>query len=67
MNKLEILEEVHHNKRWMYKVRCSCGKVEVKRKDWVKSGRTTSCKSCSCKLTAKLSLPIVLQSFLQTK
>ena len=56
MNKfsqLTVLEEVNRNKRWMYKVQCDCGKVEIKRKDWVISGRTTSCKSCSSKKTAQ--------------
>jgi hypothetical protein len=48
-----IWEEVNQNKRWMYKVQCDCGKVEIKRKDWVISGRTTSCKSCASKRTAK--------------
>lgn len=28
MNKLTILEEVNHNKRWMYKVQCACGKLK---------------------------------------
>lgn len=51
-NQLTILEEINHNKRWMYKVQCDCGKIEIKRKDWVVSGRTKSCKSCSSKLTA---------------
>jgi len=52
-NQLTVLELVNQNNRWMYKVQCDCGKVEIKRKDWVISGRTTSCKSCSCKKTAK--------------
>ena len=52
-NQLTVLEEVKHNKRLMFKVQCDCGKVEIKRKDWVKSGRTTSCKSCASKRTAK--------------
>jgi hypothetical protein len=52
-NQLTVLEEVNQNKRWMYKVQCDCGKVEIKRKDWVISGRTTSCKSCASKRTAK--------------
>lgn len=53
MNKLTILGEVNQDKRWKYKVQCECGKIEVKRKDWVESGRTTSCKSCASKRTAK--------------
>lgn len=52
-NQLTVLEEVKHNNRIMYKVQCDCGKVEIKRKDWVRSGRTTSCKSCASKRTAK--------------
>lgn len=50
---LQILNEVHHKGRRMYVTRCECGKQEIKRKDWVHSGRTTSCKSCSAKRTAK--------------
>jgi hypothetical protein len=49
---LTVLNEVNEDKRWKYKVQCDCGKVEVKRKDWVISGRTTSCKSCASKRTA---------------
>lgn len=52
-NQLTVLEEVKHNNRLMWKVQCDCGKVEIKRKDWVASGRTTSCKSCASKRTAK--------------
>ena len=52
-NQLTILEEVKHKKRWMFKTQCDCGKIEIKRKDWVISGRTTSCKSCASKRTAK--------------
>jgi len=51
-NQLTVLEEVKHNNRLMWKVQCDCGKVEIKRKDWVKTGRTTSCKSCASKRTA---------------
>lgn len=58
-NQLEILEEVNVNKRWMYKTQCDCGKIEIKRKDWVLSGRTTSCKSCASKRTAKAYPPPV--------
>lgn len=53
MNRLTILGEVNQDKRWKYKVQCECGKIEIKRKDWVESGRTTSCKSCASKRTAK--------------
>lgn len=49
---LTILGEINEDNRWKYKVQCDCGKVEVKRKDWVTSGRTTSCKSCASKRTA---------------
>lgn len=49
---LKIIEEISHKKRRMYVTQCDCGKQEVKRKDWVLSGRTTSCKSCSAKRTA---------------
>lgn len=52
-NQLTVLEEVKHKNRWMFKTMCDCGKVEIKRKDWVRSGRTTSCKSCASKRTAK--------------
>ena len=51
-NQLTVLEEVKHNNRLMFRVQCDCGKIEIKRKDWVKSGRTTSCKSCASKRTA---------------
>lgn len=49
---LTIIQEVRQSGRLMYLTQCDCGKQEIKRKDWVKSGRTTSCKSCSCKRTA---------------
>lgn len=52
-NQLIVLEEVKHKNRLMWKVQCDCGKVEIKRKDWVRTGRTTSCKSCASKRTAK--------------
>lgn len=52
-NQLTILEEVYHNKRWMFKTQCDCGSIDIKRKDWVLTGRTTSCKSCASKRTAK--------------
>ena len=51
-NQLIVLEEVKHKNRLMWKVQCDCGKVEIKRKDWVRDGRTTSCKSCASKRTA---------------
>ena len=51
-NQLTIQQEVIKNGRRMFVTKCDCGKLEVKRKDWVLSGRTTSCKSCSCKRTA---------------
>lgn len=51
-NQLTVLEEVRHNNRLMFKVQCDCGKIDIKRKDWVISGRTTSCKSCASKRTA---------------
>ncbi len=51
-NQLTVLETVNHKKRLMFRVQCDCGKVEIKRKDWVLSGRTTSCKSCASKKTA---------------
>lgn len=50
---LTILEEVNQDRRWKYKVQCDCGKIEIKRKDWVISGRAISCKSCASKRTAK--------------
>lgn len=52
-NQLTVLQEVVHKKRRMFEVQCDCGRVDVKRKDWVISGRTTSCKSCASKRTAK--------------
>jgi hypothetical protein len=51
-NQLTVLEEVFHRGRWMFKVQCDCGRVDIKRKDWVRDGRTTSCKSCASKRTA---------------
>lgn len=41
------------SKRTVADVMCDCGKVEVRRLDHVKSGRTKSCKSCASKNTAK--------------
>ena len=51
-NQLTVLEEVKHNNRLMFKVQCDCGRVDLKRKDWVIGGRTTSCKNCASKRTA---------------
>jgi len=51
-NQLTVLEEVKHKGRLMYKTLCDCGRVDIKRKDWVISGRTTSCKNCASKRTA---------------
>lgn len=56
---LKIIEEISHKNRRMYVTRCDCGKQEIKRKDWVLSGRTISCKSCSAKRTAaKFPMPV---------
>ena len=52
-NQLLILEEVKDKNRLKYKVQCDCGKIELKRKDYVTSGRSKCCKSCSSKNTAK--------------
>lgn len=52
-NQLTVLEEVVHKQRRMFKTQCDCGRIDIKRKDWVISGRTTSCKSCASKRTAK--------------
>lgn len=49
---LTIVEEVHKDKRIMYKVRCECGREEIKRKDHVLKGRVTLCKRCASKVTA---------------
>lgn len=51
-NKLTVLDKVVQNKRTYYQVQCDCGRVDLKRKDWVEAGRTKMCKSCSAKLTA---------------
>jgi hypothetical protein len=51
-NKLTVLGTVVQNKRTCYQVQCDCGKVDLKRKDWVEQGRTKMCKPCSAKLTA---------------
>lgn len=50
----EIIEEYSNGLRRMYKVQCSCGKIESRRKDHVLSGRTKECKVCSCKTTLRL-------------
>lgn len=58
-NQLTVLEEVRHKGRLMYRTQCECGRVDIKRKDWVISGRTTSCKNCASKRTAaKYPMPI---------
>src|SRR3990167_3576298 len=51
-NQLTVLEEVKHKGRLMYRTQCDCGRIDIKRKDWVISGRTTSCKNCASKRTA---------------
>lgn len=54
-----ILETVKHNKRLMYKVKCPCGQIDLKRKDFVDSGRSRMCKSCASKETARTFPPPV--------
>ena len=51
-NKLTVLDTIVQNKRKYYQVQCDCGRIDLKRKDWVESGRTKMCKPCSAKLTA---------------
>lgn len=51
-NQLTVLEEVKHKNRLMYRTQCDCGRIDLKRKDWVIRGRTTSCKNCASKRTA---------------
>jgi hypothetical protein len=51
-NKLTVLDTVVQNKRTYYQVQCDCGRVDLKRKDWVEKGRAKMCKPCSAKLTA---------------
>jgi len=51
-NQLTVLEEVKHKGRLMYRTQCDCGRIDIKRKDWVINGRTTSCKNCASKRTA---------------
>ncbi len=51
-NQLTVEQEVSKDGRRYFVTHCDCGKVEIKRKDWVISGRTTSCKSCASKRTA---------------
>lgn len=45
--------ETSADKKRMFEVICSCGKVEFKRAAHLESGRCTSCKSCASKRTAK--------------
>lgn len=52
-NHLTVEQEVSKDGRRYFVTHCDCGKVELKRKDWVISGRTTSCKSCASKRTAQ--------------
>lgn len=47
------------DKKRMFKVVCSCGKVEFKRATHLESGRCVSCKSCASKRTAKKCPPPV--------
>lgn len=51
-NKLTVLNTVVQNKRTYYQVQCDCGRIDLKRKDWVERGRAKMCKPCSSKLTA---------------
>lgn len=50
-----ILDEISKNKRKYLVVQCSCGYIGERRKDWVLSERSSKCKSCSAKDTAKKS------------
>lgn len=50
-NSLTVLETVKHKNRLMYRTQCDCGRIDIKRKDWVETGRTTSCKNCASKQT----------------
>ena len=43
INELTVLKEYRENNRTLCKVKCSCGKITVVRKDHVKSGSTKSC------------------------
>jgi hypothetical protein len=52
-NKWKIIKEVYKDKRRKYEVQCSCGYIGFRRADWVDTGRSTSCKSCSAKETLK--------------
>ena len=50
-NWLTLVEKVVGGRSsWL--VECDCGARFVKREDWIKSGRTKSCKSCASKRTA---------------
>ncbi len=49
----QIVQEVSHKKRRFLEVVCDCGYTGLRRKDWVLSGRSTCCKRCSAKQTAK--------------
>ena len=61
-NKLTVLDTVVQNKRTYYQVQCDCGRIDLKRKDWVETGRTKMCKQCSAKLTASKYPPPVNRS-----
>jgi len=58
-NKLTVLDTVVQDKRTYYQVQCDCGRIDLKRKDWVEKGRTKMCKPCSAKLTASKHPPPV--------
>ena len=49
-----ILETIYKDKRKQYKVRCDCGYIGLRESRNVDSGRSTKCKSCSAKQTAKI-------------
>jgi hypothetical protein len=49
----KILKETIKNKRTYLIVECLCGYTGERRKDFVLSGRSTECKSCSAKHTTK--------------
>lgn len=54
------LYEKDKTNRKLARVKCDCGKIEVRRYDHVKDGRSKSCKSCSCKETCKTNKPPVV-------